>query len=62
VLRTARARLGTQFSRLHALPTHRLFSAETTRTLLSFVLRANATAAGAIAAQRSFITSTDRVA
>jgi DNA-binding transcriptional regulator YhcF (GntR family) len=62
VLRTARARLGAQFSRLHALPTHRLFSVETTRALLSFVLRANATAAGALAAHRPFIASTDRVA
>ncbi|HSU95117.1 MAG TPA: GntR family transcriptional regulator [Gemmatimonadaceae bacterium] len=62
VLRTAHARHGALPSHVHALPTHRLFSAETTRTLLSFVLRANATAAGAIAAQRSFVTSTDRVA
>ena len=62
VLRTARARMGGVPSHVHALPTLRLFSLETTRTLLSFVLRANATAAGAMAAQRSFITSTDRVA
>jgi len=62
VLRGALSRLGAVPSHVHALPTHRLFSVETTRTLLSFVLRANATAAGAIAAQRSYVTSTDRVA
>ncbi len=62
VLRTARARLGAMPANVHALPTLRLFSVETTRALLSFVLRANATAAGAMAAHRSFITSTDRVA
>jgi DNA-binding transcriptional regulator YhcF (GntR family) len=62
VLRTALSRLGTLPSQVHVLPTHRLFSLEPTRALLSFVLRANASAAGAIAAQRSFVTSTDRVA
>jgi DNA-binding transcriptional regulator YhcF (GntR family) len=62
VLRTALSRLGALPSHVKALPTHRLFSVETTRALLSFVLRANATAAGAIAAQRSFVTSTNRVA
>jgi DNA-binding transcriptional regulator YhcF (GntR family) len=62
VLRTALSRLGALPSHVHALPTHRLFSVETTRSLLSFVLRANATAAGAIAAQRSYVASTDRVA
>lgn len=62
VLRTARARLGAMSANVRALPTLRLFSVETTRALLSFVLRANATAAGAMAAQRSFIASTDRVA
>jgi GntR family transcriptional regulator len=62
VLRTALSRLGALPSHVHALPTHRLFSIETTRALLSFVLRANATAAGAIAAQRSYDTESDRVA
>jgi len=62
VLRTAHARLGALPSQVRALATHRLFSAASTRALLSFVLRANATASGAIAAQRSFLTSTDRVA
>ena len=62
MLRTALSRLGALPSHVHVLPTHRLFSVETTRALLSFVLRANATAAGAIAAQRSYVTSSDRVA
>jgi DNA-binding transcriptional regulator YhcF (GntR family) len=62
VLRTARARLGTLPPHVHALPTLRLFSAETTRALLSFVVRANTTAAGAMATHRSFITSSNRVA
>jgi DNA-binding transcriptional regulator YhcF (GntR family) len=52
MLRTARAQLGGVPQHVRALPTLRLFSAETTRALLSFVVRANAAAVDGMAARR----------
>ncbi len=52
MLRTARAQLGKVPSHVRALPTLRLFSAETTRALLSFVVRTNVAAVDGMAARR----------